>query len=363
MRILLLDRDTPETRFSGRLYTPFGQRDGVFTALERLRLAHPAASFAYAHPDPAREAHGAAMLEVAAARAQTGKGAAATLDDLRAGFDHVEESTALGAPSLIANLAARIASDHRLLLAAGWPLADTASLTVVGNRSDLMVHASAEILPGVVIDTRDGPVIIGEGAKISPFSYLKGPLAIGEGAWVDNCRLNGPVVIGRFSRVGGEVEASLIGDYSNKHHEGFLGHSVVGRWVNIGALATTSDLKNNYGIVKLSVPEAPFGISATQELATGRQKFGSIIADCVKIGIMLPLSTGSVIDFGANLFRTAPARFTPSFAWGDASATYDIERFLADCATIFARRKQVVSPAFVASVRDLWERRGTTSPA
>lgn len=94
---------------------------------------------------------------------------------------------------------------------------------------------------------------------------------------IDNARITGGCIIGHTCRIGGEVENSMIGNFSNKHHEGFLGHSFLGSWVNIGALATTSDLKNNYGFIRIKIGE--------EQINTETIKFGSIIGDFSKIGI------------------------------------------------------------------------------
>ena len=228
---------------------------------------------------------------------------------------------------------------------------------IVGDPLQLFIHESAKILPGSVFDTRGGPIIIDRDVQISPFCYFEGPVYAGPGARLDNLRLTGGSVLGPGVRAGGEIENSIFDAFSNKHHEGFVGHSILGRWVNLGALTTTSDLKNNYGGVRLQIdnayPIAPDlvplaaaggpGPDATTHpalLDTGTIKFGSLIGDCVKTAIGTLLNTGTVLDAGSNVFGGSPPKYLPPLAWGLEGRSYDRERFLADCAKIFARREQ-----------------------
>ena len=349
MKVVLLDRDDPHSRYLSRFWTAFSVRSGMFTTIERVRREHPAGSISYFHPDAAYETLAAAMLGVSPARTTAGVQGAAGPDTIAKHFDIVIPSEQVAAPALIGALGQTIADDFAKEVGALRATAmDAGSLTIVGDRKDVSVHASAEILPGSVLDAREGPIVIGADAKISPFTYIRGPAVIGTGAYVDNCRIVGPVVIGTKCRVGGEVEASIVGDFSNKHHEGFLGHSIVGRWVNIGAMSTTSDLKNNYGSVNLTVPQTFFGLPGEiANASTGRLKFGSVISDCVKIGICMRMTTGSVIDAGSCLFDAGIPKYTPMFSWGDVRARYKLDRFIQDCTTIFARRRETVTPEFI----------------
>ncbi|MCZ8342305.1 MAG: glucose-1-phosphate thymidylyltransferase [Leptospira sp.] len=202
--------------------------------------------------------------------------------------------------------------------------------SIVGKDKHLYIHPDANIYPQVVFDTTHGPILIDEGAKIGSFSFLEGPLYIGKHTQVDSARIAGGCLIGNQCRIGGEVENSIILDFSNKHHEGFLGHSFVSSWVNLGALSTTSDLKNNYGIVKLRVGDATIN--------TGTIKFGSVIGPFTKLAIGVMSNTGTVFDIGSNVVENRVSGYNPPFNWIDGRQKYRLTEFLSDTKKIMARR-------------------------
>jgi len=370
--VLLLDRDTAASRHVSRVWTVFGSRNGIHAPVERLRLASPDAEIAYFHPDAEYERRAAAMLGAAPFRSLHPEELAlrylaGETDEIASVFEAVIDSGEFAAGRLLDDLGGRIAEDIAAAAARGGfaPMAQAGDgVHVVGRPSEVFLHPDAALYPGTVLDTRDGPIAIDARASVGQFSYIAGPAYVGPDARVDNCRLLGPVAIGRHCRVGGEIECSILGDFSNKHHEGFLGHSIVGRWVNLGALVTTSDLKNNYGEVRLSVPTAFLaGPGAEREqVALGRIKFGSVIGDCVKVAIGTCLNTGTVIDTGSNVFAGDPPKYVPAFAWGPSGARYGLDRFLKDCETIFARRRQTVGAAFRDMAEYLWHATGDTGP-
>ncbi|MEW6006732.1 MAG: putative sugar nucleotidyl transferase [bacterium] len=169
-----------------------------------------------------------------------------------------------------------------------------------------------------VIDSREGPVIIQKGVEIKPFTYLKGPAFIG-----DECKLVGGKItnscsFGKGCRIGGEIENTIVIGNSNKYHEGFIGHSYIGEWVNLGALATNSDLKNNYS--EISVKQNGI-ITKTKSI-----KIGCFIGDHTKIGIGITLNTGVVIGFSCNLFGGSliMEKEIPSFAFGNDSLRHEL---------------------------------------
>ena len=201
------------------------------------------------------------------------------------------------------------------------------------ERARISVEAGARVDPFAVLDARGGPVWIGRDAVVLAHSVIEGPCVIGAGTHV----LGGVVrrsSLGPHCRVAGEVEESVWQGWANKRHHGFVGHSVVGEWVNLGALTTTSDLKNNYGPVRVW--------AGGLERDSGSNKVGSIVGDHVKTGIGTLLPTGCSIGTGSNLFgggRFAPKRLPP-FAWWDGERTVEhrLEAFLETAAVAMGRR-------------------------
>jgi UDP-N-acetylglucosamine diphosphorylase/glucosamine-1-phosphate N-acetyltransferase len=213
----------------------------------------------------------------------------------------------------------------------------------------LVVDRSAAIDPGVVFDLREGPIWIDAGARVHPCTRLVGPLYVGR----DPIILGGPIAeasIGRVGRIHGEIESSVVLGYSNKSHDGFLGHAYLGSWVNLGAMTTNSDLKNNYGNVRVWTPEG--------ELDTGERKLGCMLGDHVKTAIGTLLNTGTVVGAGANLFGGAmPPRYVPPFTWGTGrdAGEYELERFLATAAVVMSRRNVTLGSGQRQLLESAWK--------
>jgi UDP-N-acetylglucosamine diphosphorylase / glucose-1-phosphate thymidylyltransferase / UDP-N-acetylgalactosamine diphosphorylase / glucosamine-1-phosphate N-acetyltransferase / galactosamine-1-phosphate N-acetyltransferase len=185
------------------------------------------------------------------------------------------------------------------------------------------------ISPGTVVDTTRGPIRLDDGVVIRPFTYLIGPAYIGPGSVLLGGSFDA-VSIGPRCKVHGEMEATVVLGYSNKAHEGFLGHAYLGMWVNLGALTTNSDLKNNYGAVRVWTPGG--------EVDTGESKIGCFLGDHVKTAIGTMINTGTVIEAGANVFGGMPPKYVAPFRWG-AEATYQPEPFLDTARTVMGRRE------------------------
>jgi UDP-N-acetylglucosamine diphosphorylase/glucosamine-1-phosphate N-acetyltransferase len=216
--------------------------------------------------------------------------------------------------------------------ASGLKIRNPEDLSVIGKEK-VFVEEGAEIGPHAVLDATHGPILIRRGSVVAPFTLLVGPISIGRDSEILGDRI---VVssIGDDCKVRGEFSNSIVLGDSNKGHSGFIGHSYLGRWVNIGALTTTSNLKNTYGPVQLWTP--------TGVKTTGLQFLGTFFGDHVKTGIGTMLSTGTVIGAGANVFGSAmPPKAVPPFAWGDGEPydTYDITRFLTVAERVMARRQ------------------------
>lgn len=181
---------------------------------------------------------------------------------------------------------------------------------ILGSPKDVYVAAGARVHPMVVIDAEHGPVYIEEGVEIHPFSRIEGPCYIGRDSILLGAKCREGNSIGPVCRVGGEVEESIIHGYSNKYHDGFLGHAYVGEWVNLGALTTNSDLKNDYSTVSVM-------LDGKKGIDTGSTKVGSLIGDHTKTSIGTLLNTGSYVGAMALIMATGKPlpKYIPSFAW------------------------------------------------
>ena len=204
--------------------------------------------------------------------------------------------------------------------------------------------------PGVHLDAIDGPIRLSDGVRVSAFTRLAGPAFIGPDTHVLGGSL-GDVTIGPACRVRGEVSSTVLLGYVNKAHEGYLGHAYVGKWVNLGALTTNSDLKNNYGTVRVHTAEG--------SVDTGLIKVGCFLGDHVKTGIGTLLPTGCVIGLGSNLFGglMSPPH-VPPFSWGTGERLeeYDIERFLDTAARVMSRRAMSLENGNRTLLQGAWER-------
>jgi UDP-N-acetylglucosamine diphosphorylase/glucosamine-1-phosphate N-acetyltransferase len=234
---------------------------------------------------------------------------------------------------LVALLPAMLAADAAALLPAQ---PDARSIQVLGAQA-VHVASDATVEPYVVADTSAGAVVIERGAHVAAFTRLVGPCVIGAGSSVMGGRL-ACVSIGPAVKVSGEMSVTIMIGHANKGHDGFVGHSVIGRWANLGAGTITSNLKNSYGEVTLWTPR---GVQRT-----GQQFLGSLIGDHAKTGIGTRLSTGSVIGAAANVFGTRmPPKIVLPFAWGDGEPweTFALDRFLVVAARVMGRRGVVPS--------------------
>jgi UDP-N-acetylglucosamine diphosphorylase/glucosamine-1-phosphate N-acetyltransferase len=218
---------------------------------------------------------------------------------------------------------------------------------VLGDPADV-ICLRATVEPGVVFDVRNGPVVIEEGAEVLSGTRLEGPIYVGAGTRMLGGFVRGSV-FGPECRVRGEIAASVFMGYGNKAHEGFVGHSVVGHWVNLGAGTTTSNLKNTYGQVRLEVD----GV----RIETGRSNLGTLFGDHAKTAIGTMLPTGAVVGTGANVFGapTAP-KHVPAFSWGCAGERITEEGFLTVARRVLARRDVAWSDARQESLRRTYER-------
>ena len=189
----------------------------------------------------------------------------------------------------------------------------------------------------VTLNASTGPIYIGKNSEIMEGSVIRGPFALCEEAQVKlGSKVYGATTVGPHSRIGGEVNNSVLFGYSNKGHDGFLGNSVLGEWCNIGADSNNSNLKNNYDEVRLWSYE-------TEGFArTGLQFCGLMMGDHSKCGINTMFNTGTVIGVSTNIFGSGfPRNFVPSFSWGGASGftTYLTKKAFETAKIVMSRRK------------------------
>ncbi|WP_370101232.1 GlmU family protein [Xanthomarina gelatinilytica] len=208
-------------------------------------------------------------------------------------------------------------------------------MTVAFNRSDIFIEEGAK-LPLCSLNAENGPIYIGKNAEIMEGSMIRGPFALCEGATVKmSAKIYGPTTVGPFSKVGGEINNSVIFGYSNKGHDGFLGNSVLGEWCNLGADTNNSNLKNNYAEVRL------WDYQTESFAKTGLQFCGLMMGDHSKCGINTMFNTGTVVGVSANIFGSGfPRNFVPSFSWGGSSGftTYLTKKAFEVAKVVMSRR-------------------------
>ncbi len=230
---------------------------------------------------------------------------------------------------------------------------EMAEMSVIyGDRDLAYVAPGAQVHPLVVLDTHGGPIIIEEGVKVLPHTRIEGPSYIGRDTHIVGGKIRAGCSIGPMCRVGGEVEDSIIHGYTNKYHDGFLGHAYVGEWVNLGALTTNSDLKNDYRHVEVYV---------RGELVNSRStKTGCFIGDHTKTSIGTLFNTGTVVGVGCIILGGSEIlpKYIPSFAWyynGHIARGGGFDAFLETARTAMGRRKVTLTDDDIELLRQVRE--------
>lgn len=217
---------------------------------------------------------------------------------------------------------------------------------IYGDLSRLYLGEGGRIEPGAILNLHSGPISIDQGARIKAGSSIEGPVYIGKNTIIDGGKIRPNCSLGENCRIGGEVEASIFQGFSNKHHDGFLGHSYIGEWVNLGALTTNSDLRNDYGSVKVAIGE--------KEIDSGITKLGCFIGDHSKTAIGTLINTGTVIGIFANVFEPGLSpKIIPSFSWG-SKKRWQIEDVLKTAKSMMARRNILLTKSYEKLIRYLY---------
>lgn len=209
------------------------------------------------------------------------------------------------------------------------------------NRKQIWIGKGSAIKPGAVLDAGRGSIVIGKNVTVMSNAVIEGPACIGDSSLI---KIGAKIYhsnIGEWCKMGGEVEASIVQSYSNKQHEGFLGHAYLGCWVNIGADTNNSDLKNNYSTVKVPVNG--------KQIDSGLQFVGLTMGDHSKTGINAMFDTGTVVGVSCNIYGAGlPPKFIPSFTWGSAEelVEYDLEKSMETARRVMARRNVPFTAAY-----------------
>ncbi len=224
-------------------------------------------------------------------------------------------------------------------------------VVVLGDPCDVYVSPQAILDPYVVLDCRTGPISVDRDVHVQSFTRIEGPAHIGRGSKIFRALIRSGTTIGPWCRAGGEIEESILHGFVNKYHEGFVGHSYLCPWVNLGAMTCTSDLKNDYGSVRVPVA----GAMIESELT----KVGSFIGDHTRTAMDSMFNTGSAIGIMAMVLpggRLLP-RYVPSFCninFGELTADRVLEESIRTAKIVMHRRDQVMTPAMEQLLRTVY---------
>lgn len=239
------------------------------------------------------------------------------------------------------------------LLTNGRKTQKLSSTNSVIGEEDIFIEEGAKV-EFSILNASTGPIYIGKDAEIMENSVVRGPLALCNNAVLKMAaKIYGPTTIGPHSKVGGEVNNSVILGYSNKAHDGFLGNSVIGEWCNLGADTNNSNLKNNYAEVRL------WNYESKRFIKTGLQFCGLIMGDHSKCAINTMFNTGTVVGVNANIFGEGfPRNFVPSFSWGGAHGftVYGIHKAFEVAEKVMERRGVVLDETEKNILKEIFER-------
>ena len=323
---------------------------GVPSVVERHRVAGPAligsSTFVPRGLAPAFP-EGAFRLTCEGVTVGWGVGPGMTWDAPQAGAVAIEVRGVVlrGIYDLVRTLAPLLAEDVAARGDDGDPV--PRGSTVLGDAAAVLLRG-ATVEPGVVFDTRAGAIVLESGVEVQAGTRLEGPLWVGANTRLLGGRI-GASAFGPRCTIRGEMTACVFLGFANKAHDGFVGHSVIGRWANLGAGTITSNLKNTYGPVRLSV-----GSSGVQ---TGLTKLGSLIGDHAKTATGTLLETGTVVGTGANVFDTVrPPKYVAPFAWGGTgTARMTRDGFLTVAGRVLPRRDVPLDPPTRAALGRVYD--------
>jgi UDP-N-acetylglucosamine diphosphorylase / glucose-1-phosphate thymidylyltransferase / UDP-N-acetylgalactosamine diphosphorylase / glucosamine-1-phosphate N-acetyltransferase / galactosamine-1-phosphate N-acetyltransferase len=271
-------------------------------------------------------------------------------------FDHEEvDALLLHHPWDLISLSDQVIEADATLLAGTRSARSRSSVhrsAVLLGKRNIHLGAGSTVGPHSVLDATQGPIYIGHRVTIHPLAVIEGPAAVGDGAVINaGARVLAGTIIGPVCKVGGEIQHSILHSHANKQHDGFLGHSYLGPWVNLGAGTTTSNLKNTYGSISVRVGH--------RKVDTGLMFLGLIAGDHLRTGINVSLETGTVAGVSSNIFGAAlPPKFIPSFSWGptDRLTLYQAEKALDVASRAMSRRGIQVTDAYARVFHQVFHR-------
>jgi UDP-N-acetylglucosamine diphosphorylase/glucosamine-1-phosphate N-acetyltransferase len=221
----------------------------------------------------------------------------------------------------------------------------------VGLREEKQIHfeEGCYVAPRAALDATEGHIFIEKGVTIESGAVIMGPAVIRSGTVIRaNARVHEGTTIGPTCKIGGEVETSIFQGYANKQHDGFVGHSFIGEWCNLGAGTTTSDLKNDYANVRVTIEG---------ETIESKSLFvGTFMGDHTKTAIGTLLNTGTMIGVSSNVFGYGfQPKWIPNFSWGGAQGIekYETDKAIDVAKKVMGRRSMTLSPADEAMLREL----------
>lgn len=220
--------------------------------------------------------------------------------------------------------------------------------TVVYNEANVFIEEGVT-LKATILNAEAGPIYLGKNSQVQEGAIIRGPFCLGERSVINmGGKMRGDTTIGPDCKVGGEIANSVLQGFSNKAHDGYLGNSVLGEWCNLGADANTSNMKNNYDIVRL------YSHTKKELISTGLYFCGLIMGDHSKAGINTSFNTGTVVGVSCNVISIGfPPTFIPSFSWAGEN-TYDIEKAIATAERAMSRRNQKITDADRSILREVF---------
>ena len=249
---------------------------------------------------------------------------------------------------IIADLSGRLADDISNDSSLGKILSPLGDFVSIRNKEKVYIGKNVELGAYLVLDAEDGPIWIDDGVVVESHCCIKGPAFIGKYSKIKPDTLLEVVAFGEVVKASGEIEESIFQGFSNKQHLGFLGHSFIGEWVNLGAGTTNSDLKNNYSKVNV--------VLEGKRYETGMQFLGTIIGDHSKAAINTTFNTGTIVEPFCNVFGTGyPPKYIPPFSWGCSNIEeYKLDKAIQTATKVMKRRNIDLDKVYREKVEKLF---------